>query len=33
MSRPEIVDRATVEILLDDGGTDVRCARNRRGVT
>src|SRR2546429_7717626 len=32
MARPEIIDRSPVQILLDDGGTDVGSARNRRRI-
>ena len=33
MPRAKVVDRAPVEILLDDGGADVRRARNGRRVS
>src|SRR5205823_12234928 len=32
MARPEILDGAAVQVLLDDGGTDVRGTRYRRRV-
>jgi hypothetical protein len=32
MARPEIIDRSPVQILLDDGGTDVENAGNSRRV-
>src|SRR4051812_1642347 len=32
MARSEIVDRTSVEILVDDGGADVRRTRDRRGI-
>src|SRR5687768_14395398 len=33
MPRTKVVDRPPVEILLDDGGTDVRSARHRWSVS
>src|SRR3954451_6836324 len=32
MSGPEILDRSAVEVLLDDCGTDVARARDRRRI-
>src|SRR5439155_24630958 len=33
MARAIVIDRSAVEILVDDGGTDVRRARNRRRIS